>query len=205
MSLITSLSTSTGLKEEVLNQNNAVLQAIAFGIISRILTEPPETPSSNGFYIPASPATGAWETHENKLLFFHNSSWLTFTAPDGFTLRSNQENAFLKFASGIWSAIAIGNAVFMDILAPRSLAQFDNGVMLDWDDNNSVNIGLDSEVVAPGFNCHIRKVAAGDINLITVGDAVLQAKGNIISEQFAAAYIAYKGNDIWVAIGALSI
>ena len=93
---------------------------------------------------------------------------------------------------------------FMIITESRSFLPTDKGVMLDWNDTNPVNIELDSTAVSPGFNCHVRKVGAGNINLVTVGDSVLQAKGTIVSEQFSAAYIAYKGNNIWIGIGALS-
>ena len=106
MSLITALDSSSDNKEEVINGNFRALQAGAiYGVISRTLTTPPTTPSKKGLYIPASPATGAWQHQENNLLYSTGNGWLVLIPVEGMKFNCQADNNFIRYSSGNWTVL----------------------------------------------------------------------------------------------------
>ena len=203
--VFTALETSTDRKEEIINGNFVLLEAIAlYGVISRTVSTPPETPSSQGLYIPAANPTGAWQNQHDNLAWWSGNGYLFLAPTEGMIIKSLQDNALLKYASGTWQAIAIGNAVFSTITESRPLAQSDNGVILECESANTIQITLDSTAVSSGFSCTLAKHGTGNIELIVPQGTTLRAIGTKISDLYRSSYIAYKGNNVWSAYGALS-
>lgn len=201
----TFLDTSTEKKEEIINQNFILNAAFSiYGVIDRTLSAPPETPSSYGLYIPKATATGAWEKKEDTLAWWSGNGYLFLPPVEGMMIKSRQDPTILKYLSGTWEPTVIANAVLSTITASRDIAQSDNGFLVECDSGNDINITLVTENIKPGFNCTLLKKNSGNVSLITPNDVTLESVGTSLTEQFTAAYLTYKGNNFWLALGALS-
>ena len=201
----TPIATSTEKKEEIINGNFILTAAIAFyGVIDRTLSEPPESPSSYGLYIPQATATGPWENQENTLAWWSGNGYLFLPPVEGIMIKSQQDSTILKYSSGVWQPTVIADAVFSNITASRDILQTDKGFIIDCDSTNDISINLVSGNVSPGFNCTFRKKNTGKITFVIPAGSTLEATGTSVTEQFTAVYLAYKGSGLWVAFGALS-
>ena len=203
--VFTALETSTDKKEEIINQNFILTSAIAlYGVIDRTLSDPPASPTSYGLYIPQATATGPWENQENTLAWWSGNGYLFLPPVEGIMIKSQQDPTILKYSSGVWQPAVISNAVFSTVTESRDLLQTDKGFIIDCDSTNNISINLVSSNVSSGFNCTVRKKNTGDITFIVPAGSTLEATGTSITEQYTAAYLAYKGSGLWVAFGALS-
>ncbi|MGL4883868.1 MAG: DUF2793 domain-containing protein [Waterburya sp.] len=106
-------------------------------IASRTLFSPPTT-IQNAFYVPKSPATGAWAGKENKLAYYFDSStWRFYDPPLGFRAYCIAEALDLRWNGTTWDEIVIA--------ADMNKSVYDT-------DNDGIVDAAETAVVAAGLN-----------------------------------------------------
>ncbi len=103
------IPSASASKEKLVNENFLFQEAFNRGVIDRTLSDPPVNPSSEGVYIPAANATGAWAGKENQLLWWNSDGYWRAIAPsEGMKLFSQilGEIAIAYTAADGWKAIA---------------------------------------------------------------------------------------------------
>ncbi len=105
--IITELVAAQGNKEKIINANDCVIVAIAiYGVINNTLTTPPASPISEGIYIPAANATGAWAGLGNQILWWNpDGYWFKITPTTGMKLNHQLNNSWLRFNGSSWVVI----------------------------------------------------------------------------------------------------
>jgi len=71
-------------------------------VIDKDLTAPPGSPSTGDRYIVASPATGAWSTHEDDIAEWDGAAWEFTTPLEGYTCRVMDENNNYQYSGSAW-------------------------------------------------------------------------------------------------------
>ena len=106
--MFTNVPSSSPAKEKVINENFLVQEAINRGIIDRTLSAPPALLRSDGLYIPAANATGAWENKENQLMWWNPSGiWREINPTSGMVFPLQQEDYQVQYdgVNGIWKPL----------------------------------------------------------------------------------------------------
>lgn len=76
---------------------------VMLAVKSRVLTQPPGTIAEGDRYIVASPASGGWSGHENKVAVRQDGAWTFFTAANGWLCWCEADDALLRFVNGGWA------------------------------------------------------------------------------------------------------
>lgn len=105
------IASSSANKEKIVNENFLFQEAFNFGVIDRSLSSPPVNPSSQGVYIPAVTATGAWAGKENQLLWWNpDGYWRAIAPKEGMKLFTQIEGEIaIEYLGRVWQAIAISS------------------------------------------------------------------------------------------------
>lgn len=128
------IAISASNKEKIVNDNFQLQEALNRGVIDRSLTTPPTSPSSDGVYIPIATATGAWNGHENKLLWYNPDGYWKAIAPnEGMKIFSQVSGEIIVEYNSVdgWQAIEVsgigGYITAMPI--PKNFWQFDGNTV----------------------------------------------------------------------------
>lgn len=136
--MFSTLYTSSYGKEQIVNENFALQEAFNRGVIDRTLSNPPANPNSNGFYIPAAVATGAWSGKENQLLWWSSIGeyWRAIAPSNGMKINSQADNNFFRYsaATDSWNLLGTGstNQVFAPIANETELENIDGAIAGDF-------------------------------------------------------------------------
>lgn len=128
------ISTSSPIKERIVNENFKILEAWNRGIIDHTLSTPPETPSSSGLYIPVAMATEVWTGKENQLMWWNpDGYWRAISPNDGVKLLLQQEPAYYKFDQNndTWVLERYQNQVYLEIADMAALNGITNMIAAD--------------------------------------------------------------------------
>lgn len=114
-------------KEAFVNEALTRLDALIDPVVLGELAEPPASPATGDCYIVATPATGAWATHEDALAVWAETQWLYADPREGTQVHDAASGALAVFrgAEG-WARAAVPEApsggATQDIEARAALA-----------------------------------------------------------------------------------
>jgi hypothetical protein len=83
---------------------------VQIGVISRVLTAPPGSPTEGDRYIVASGATGLWLGWDQNVAFWTDGAWLRLVPRIGWIAWSAADAALYVWTGGVW-AVATGGGV----------------------------------------------------------------------------------------------
>ena len=95
-------------------------------------------------------------------------------------------------------------SIHLLVESDRSLTQSDNEKILSCLSGTTLSLTLDPDLVYPGWQTTIRKKGDGNVRLNLAEDQVLEAVGDTITVKYAAIYLSYVGDNLWIAVGAFS-
>lgn len=133
--MFTPISSNSANKEKIVNENYLFQEALNRGVIDRTLTSPPNSPSSEGVYIAASGATGAWLGKSNFLMWWNPDGYWRAIAPnEGMKVFSQVVGEIgVEYVQGVWNAIAVtastggGSNKFLPV--PKNFWPFDGNLV----------------------------------------------------------------------------
>lgn len=101
------------------------------------------------------------------------------------------------------SALIIENSLarYLEVNSDRALTIADHHKILNCQSANLISLTLNSSLVFPGFQTTIRKKGAGDVFLNLGANQILESVGTTVTVQYAAIYLSYQGNNLWIALG----
>jgi hypothetical protein len=152
-------------KEKIVNENYLLQEAINRGVIDRTLVSPPNSPSSEGVYIPTNGATGAWGLMDNLLVWWNpDGYWRTISPNEGMKVFSQAVGEIgVEYVAGAWQAIAVtantGGGSNKILPVPKNFWPFDGNLvdvqegkhLTDPSLSGLAEIGTDYDFVAGKF------------------------------------------------------
>jgi hypothetical protein len=158
------ITSDMGSPEIAINQNLLVNYVLHKGIEDRDLTAPPGSPVDGVAYIPAAPATGLWEGHEDDIAYWFDevAVWKFLVPEEGISVYVNDENVRVQYLIGSsgWGVVA-GSGTVTEVTATGTVS----GLTLTHTGTADVEITLGGTLA----------VAVGDVSGLGTGVATFLA------------------------------
>jgi len=99
------LTKSQEFKEQLINNLALAVSILNQGVISRTLTTPPDPTPTEGVYIVATSATGAWTSHDNQIAQYYGTTLTFYTPYEGLIVWSISDLAWLYYHNNSWNLL----------------------------------------------------------------------------------------------------
>jgi hypothetical protein len=107
------IAASQSQKHVTHNQALVILDSLVqLSVISMALTSPPGSPSEGDRYVPASGATGAWNTWDLNIALYTNGQWTKIVPRRGWQLYDANTQGLYIWTGSAWSLVVVSGAIF---------------------------------------------------------------------------------------------